>query len=208
VTDQPPGYDVMAAEYARVLPDTFQTPLERGAVDTFTAHVRATDLGPTIVDVGCGVGHVAAYLAAAGFSVAAVDPSAGMLHQARLAYPDLAFIRDDASLRSVDLGAAAGVIARYSLIHLAPDRVRETLRDWAARLRPGTVILLAGQSTDEPGIAPFDHAVAPAWRWHPDAIARALSDAGFEERWRTVSRPSGGYSRFPEFHVCATLIDG
>ncbi|GAA4642464.1 class I SAM-dependent methyltransferase [Gordonia humi] len=203
MTDVQPGYDAMAAEYARVLPDPFQTPLERGAVDAFAAHVRAADLGPTIVDVGCGTGHIAAHLTTAGFSVTAVDPSAGMLDQARLAYRDLSFTRDDASLGSVDLGAAAGVIARYSLIHVAPEQVRETLRDWAARLRSGSVVLLAGQSTDESGTAPFDHAVAPAWRWHPDEVVRALSDAGFAELWRTVSRPSDGYGRFPEFHVCA-----
>ena len=80
--------------------------------------------------------------------------------------------------------------------------VRAVLTDWARRSRPGTVVLLAGQAADEPGVHEFDHLVARAWRWHPDPVADALRDAGFAERWRTVSRPDAVH-RFPEFHVCA-----
>ena len=199
-----PGYDAMAQTYADLFPEAFYSPVERAAVDAFAEHVRGTGLGQTIVDVGCGTGHVAAYLTDAGFTVSAVDPSAGMLDQARLSHPDLTFAQDDASLRSVDLDAAAGVLARFSLIHVTPDGVRVCLHDWASRLRPGSMLLVAGQSTDDPGVEEFDHAVARAWRWHPDTIAGALADAGFDELWRTASRPAAGFHRFPEFHVCAS----
>ncbi|WP_161894641.1 class I SAM-dependent methyltransferase [Gordonia spumicola] len=193
----------MAQTYADLFVDAFSSPLEQAAVDAFACHVRAGALGGRVVDVGCGVGHVAAHLVATGLAVTAVDPSDGMLAQARRAHPELSFTSDDASLRTVDLASAAGVLARFSLIHVPPDRVRAVLSDWASRLRPSSVVLLAGQSTDEPGVAAFDHAVAPAWRWHPDTIADALADAGFTELWRTVSRPAEGFHRFPEFHVCA-----
>ena len=202
MSDQP-GYDVLAQTYAELIEGAFQSPLEQSAVDAFAVHVRAAGLGTGVVDVGCGIGHVAAYLKTARFAVTAVDPSRGMRDQARQAHPDLDVVDDDASLRTVDLGRAAGVIARYSLIHLAPEAVRETLHDWASRLRPGSVILLAGQSSDEPGVREFDHAVSRAWRWHPDTIVDALAAAGFVEVWRMVSRPAEGFHRFPEFQVCA-----
>ncbi len=205
MTEPQLGYDAMAETYAQLLPEAFASPIERAAVDAFADHVRDVGLGSTVVDVGCGVGHVAAHLTASGLTVTAVDPSAGMLDQARLAHPDLTFTTDDALLRSVDLSTVAGVLARYSLIHVPPDDVRLALRDWATRLRRGAVVLLAGQSTDDEGVAEFDHAVAPAWRWHPDSIAAALAEAGFAEVWRTVSRPAEGFHRFPEFHLCARL---
>ncbi|QRY62121.1 class I SAM-dependent methyltransferase [Gordonia sp. PDNC005] len=202
------GYDTMAQTYADLIPDTFQSPLEKAAVDAFASEIRGSNLGSTIVDVGCGIGHVAAYLTDAGFTVLAVDPSTGMREQAELAHPDLELSADDASLSTVDLSAVAGVVARYSLIHVAPDGVREALADWASRLPSGACILLAGQSSDEPGVSEFDHAVAPAWRWHPDSIAEAVTDVGFTELWRTVSRPAEGFHRFPEFHLCARTLPG
>ncbi|MGO3328427.1 class I SAM-dependent DNA methyltransferase [Gordonia sp. (in: high G+C Gram-positive bacteria)] len=202
--DEKPGYDAMARTYADLIPEAFQSPVERAAVDAFAQHVRSAGVTHAIVDVGCGTGHVAAYLADAGFSVSAVDPSAGMLDQARHSHPGLTFAQDDASLLGVDLSAVAGVLARFSLIHVEPQQVRECLRDWASRLQPGAVLLVACQSTDEPGIEEFDHAVARAWRWHPDSMVDALTDAGFDELWRTVSRPAEGFHRFPELHVCAS----
>lgn len=204
MSSEPPGYDAMAQTYADLTPDAFQAPTERAAVDAFAQHVLESQLGRTIVDVGCGTGQVAAYLTDAGFGVTAVDPSVGMLDQARLAHSDITFVQDDATLHSVDLDAAAGVLARFSLIHVTPDRMRNCLHDWATRLRPGAMLLLAGQSTDDPGVEEFDHAVARAWRWHPDTLVAALTAAGFDEVWRTVARPADGFHRFPEFHVCAT----
>ena len=56
----------------------------------------------------------------------------------------------------------------------------------------------AGARTD---VEEFDHAVAPAWRWRPDAMAEALAGAGLVERWRLVTRPGDGFHRFPECHL-------
>lgn len=57
--------------------------------------------------------------------------------------------------------------------------------------QPGYVVaLVVGRTTDIPGeVVEFDHAVAPAWRWHSDRLAAVLSDAGFDEVWRTAGRP-------------------
>ncbi|WP_235831386.1 class I SAM-dependent methyltransferase [Gordonia zhaorongruii] len=195
-----PGYDALAPMYAELFTGPFESPLERAAVDAFVHGVLP--VGTTVVDVGSGIGHVTAHLSSAGLSVIGVEPSKGMRSIAQRMHPDLVFHDDDAHLRTVDLSAASGIIARYSLIHVKPDDVREVLAGWASRLPTGAVVLLAGQSADEPGVHEFDHAVARAWRWHPNAIGDALRDAGFIEDWRTISRPDEKH-RFPEFHVCA-----
>ena len=96
------------------------------------------------------------------------------------------------------------MVARFSLIHLSPDDVGEVLTSWRRRLAPGALILVATQSSDERGAHEFDHAVARAWRWHPDTLAGTLVDAGFVELWRTVSRPGPGH-RFPEVHLVVAV---
>ncbi|MCX2713191.1 class I SAM-dependent methyltransferase [Mycolicibacterium sp. J2] len=194
-----PGYDALADQYAAMFPEPYQTPFERHAVEAFVDVIR---LPGTVVDVGCGLGHVTHDLARRGLDVLGCDPSAAMLTLARNAYPHLRFIDDDAALTHVDDPIAA-IIARFSLIHLPPDRVAMVLRSWASRLRPDTPVLIAVQSSDTPGPPTrFDHAVAPAWRWHADELGRALSAAGFDEDWRLLNRPDDVH-RFPGVHLLA-----
>ncbi|MGX5360331.1 SAM-dependent methyltransferase, partial [Kocuria sp. KH4] len=51
-------------------------------------------------------------------------------------------------------------------------------------------------------VVPFDHAVAPAWRWHPEEMSARLARAGFVEAWRTMSLPDSLH-RYPECHLAA-----
>ncbi|WP_226435989.1 class I SAM-dependent methyltransferase [Rhodococcus yananensis] len=201
-----PGYDALADLYDRTFPDPYLTALERHAVAAFADHVLDGDVGGVVLDVGCGVGHVTADLAERGLEVIGVDPSREMLGFARRHHPDLRFVHDDARLGSVDLEGRgiAGILARFSLIHVPPTQIPDVLAGWADRMAPGSVVAVAGQGTDEVGrVLEFDHRVTPAWRWHPDRMSAALADAGFDELWRTVSRPFDELHRFPEFHVVA-----
>ncbi|RVW03924.1 class I SAM-dependent methyltransferase [Rhodococcus xishaensis] len=200
-----PGYDAVAERYSEAFPTPYQTPLERHVVAAFADLVRERTLEGIVLDVGCGLGHVTADLAGRGLDVVGVDPSREMLEIARRNYPELRFVQDDAQLESMNLGgqSVAAVLARCSLIHLPPSDVPNVLAGWAVRMAPGALVAVAGQTTDSVGeVSEFDHAVAPAWRWHPDRLAEALSEAGFEEVWRTISRPDAHHS-FPELHLVA-----
>ncbi|MGB3304137.1 class I SAM-dependent methyltransferase [Gordonia sp. (in: high G+C Gram-positive bacteria)] len=206
-----PGYDALAGLYAQTFPDPFQTALERRAVDAFADMVieaadsaAAVEGTAAVVDVGCGTGETAAYLACRGLVVRGVEPSAGMLAIARANHPHLNLTPGDAQLEDVDLSSVRGIIARHSLIHVPPPEVRTVLADWHARLPAGAVVLLSAQSSDEAGVHEFDHLVAQAWRWHPDALAESVSGAGFDEVWRTVSRIDADH-RFPEVHLAARV---
>ncbi|MFZ2528814.1 MAG: class I SAM-dependent methyltransferase [Rhodococcus sp. (in: high G+C Gram-positive bacteria)] len=201
-----PGYDAIADLYADTFPATYMTALERAVVAAFAELVHESPVAGVVLDVGCGVGHVAADLTNRGLDVIAVDPSGEMLRVARSLHPAIRLEQDDARLGNVDLDgrAIAGIVARFSLIHIPPDDIPGILAGWAERASPGAVLAVAGQSTDVAGeIIEFDHAVAPAWRWHPDRLAAALTTAGFDEMWRTVSRPGAGFQRFPEVHIVA-----
>ncbi|TWS21459.1 class I SAM-dependent methyltransferase [Tsukamurella asaccharolytica] len=195
-----PGYDALADLYAEMFPDPYQYPVERHAAAAF-AEVAAGRPGRT-VDVGCGLGHVAADLAGRGLDVIGLDPSAEMLGHARRLHPGLRFVDGDASLATLPDGPIAAILARFSLIHVEPTEVVAAVRTWSRRITPGTPVLVAFQSVDDPGPPlPFDHAVAPAWRWHPDEFARVLADAGLAESWRIVYRDKD--YRFPMAQLLA-----
>lgn len=196
-----PGYEVLADTYAELFSEAFGTPLERRVVDAFVDMLG--DVTSRVCDIGCGTGHIASYLRDKGIDVVGVDPSPSMLAHARRSYPDIPFVDDDAWASTVGLEECGGIIARFSLIHIEPEQVREVLASWYGRLLDGGHVLVACQGSDEPGVDEFDHAVARAWRWHPDTLADTLTGAGFTEVFRAVSRPAGGFARFPAVHIVA-----
>jgi SAM-dependent methyltransferase len=205
VTEQP-GYDALADLYDEKFPSGYSSDVERHAVELFARAVGELRPAGTVVDVGCGTGHQAHELASRGLPVVGVDPSEAMLAHARERFPDLRLQRGDALLDDVEDPTFAAVLARYSLIHVPPDLVPAVLARWASRLQPGGVTLVAFQALDSggPEVEEFDHRVAPAWRWHPDAMSAALGAAGLEERWRIVTRPDAAH-RFPECHLLHAL---
>lgn len=210
MTEQP-GYDALAELYDESFPTAYRSQAERSAIDLFADALGAVGPGP-VLDVGCGTGHQAADLSARGFPVVGLDPSGGMLARARRHFPDLPLVRDDALLRAVAPGALSGVLARWSLIHVPPDQVPPVLASWAARLRPGGVVLVAFQGVgaeEAVEVEEYDHTVTPAWRWRPDALAAALAQAGFAERWRLVVQAGAEARRpWPECYLLVTRTDG
>ena len=104
--------------------------------------------------------------------------------------------------RAVDapLETCAGVLARFSLIHVEPTALPGIVRGWHRRVRAGTLLLVAAQASDDSGVHEFDHLVSRAWRWHPDSLAQMLGDNGFDEEFRVVSRPDAD-NRFPAVHL-------
>ncbi|WP_219924542.1 class I SAM-dependent methyltransferase [Nocardioides campestrisoli] len=203
-----PGYDALASAYDEAFPTGYATLVERHVVALFAEELLADGPAGPVVDLGCGAGHITHDLDRRGLDVLGVDPSTGMLDLARRRYPQLRWHRDDAALGRlpVDLSPLAGILARFSLIHVPPETVPEVLAAWAARLRPGAHVLVAFQVSEDPGspVLEFDHAVARAWRWHPDAMAAALAEAGLSERWRLVSQPDDS-NRFSTCHLACRL---
>lgn len=198
-----PGYDALAEAYDEAFPEGYASALERRAVALWADEVRASGLTGPVVDVGCGTGHVTADLASAGLDVVGVDPSRGMLEVARRSHPDVRFVEGDATLDGFDDGGPlAGLLARFSLIHVPPDALPGVVQEWSRRLPPGAWLMVAFQCADDPDdpVVAFDHRVARAWRWHPDAMADVLASAGIVERWRLVAQRDDAH-RFDECHL-------
>jgi len=110
------SYDRVAAAYAaRVFDELAQKPLDRALLERFAAHVRP--LGPAC-DLGCGPGHVGRFLRECGLRVLGVDPSAGMLAQARRLQPELPLVQGGMPDLPFADGVLGGIAAFYSIIHL------------------------------------------------------------------------------------------
>lgn len=141
------NYDDVAEEYAaRLFSELEQKPLDRELLDRFARQVRP--LG-TACDMGCGPGQVAHYLHQQDLDVVGVDASAGMVEQARKLSPDIEFRRGNMAALEVEDGVWGGIVAFYSIIHIARQEVAAVLREFWRVLRPGGVLLLSFHQGDE-----------------------------------------------------------
>lgn len=193
------AYGARAQEYADLL-GTIEAmaPEDRRRIESWAAIVD----GP-LLDAGCGPGHWTAHLAALGHDVRGMDPAREFVKIARRRHPGIEYdIGSFADLADGSAGpghasagpasAWGGILAWYSLIHLAPKEVPEALVQLRGALRPGGSLLLG--FFDGPRQESFEHAVAPAQFWPVEEMAQLLEGAGFdvvdlERREDTSARP-------------------
>ncbi|RHW24135.1 DUF480 domain-containing protein [Nocardioides immobilis] len=139
------SYDIVAEAYADALTDELDgLPFERWLLG------RIVDLAAAapVVEVGCGPGHVTAYLADQGARSTGVDLAPGMVEQARARYPQASY--DVGDLRRLMRPPAAdgwgAVLAWYSLVHTTPAEMPEVLAGLVRPLRPGGWLVYAGHA--------------------------------------------------------------
>jgi SAM-dependent methyltransferase len=96
-----------------------------------------------VLDVGCGPGQVTRYLHRRGLDASGVDLSPVMVETARTRTPDVRFGVGDMHALEVEDGAVAGILARYSIIHLPRTEVPPVLREFRRALRSGGALLVA-----------------------------------------------------------------
>ena len=90
------SYDAVASGYAEAMSDELRhKPLDRALLTVFAEQVRLGGRRPSdparVWDVGCGPGHVTAFLAGLGLDAAGIDLSDRMVAQARARHPGLEF---------------------------------------------------------------------------------------------------------------------
>lgn len=183
------AYDAVAVRYAELFRDALDhLPLDRAMLAAFADSVRAGGGGP-VAELGCGPGRTTAHLRDLGLDVRGVDLSPVMIGLARETYPGLRF--EVGSMDALDLadGELAGVLSWYSLIHTPPSEVPLYIAEFRRVLAPGGHLLLGFFESEGEPVTPFDHKVAPAYRWPIDALAGVARDAGFTEVGRMLREP-------------------
>ena len=155
-----------------------------------------------VVDLGCGPGHLTGYLHALGVQVTGVDLVPEFISHAKAAYPCARF--EVASIDSLGMPfhALTGILAWYSLIHLAPTTVDNVLAGLRLTIARDGMLVVGFFEGDE--IAPFDHKVFGAYTWPVEEYARRLTRAGFVEVER-IQRPRDGATR-PHAAIAARAV--
>lgn len=171
------SYDRVAARYASELSGELAgKPLDRALLDV----VAELADGP-VLDVGCGPGHVGAYLADR-VSVVGVDLSPQMCTHA--AIPTCAGDMTALPFRSHSVSA---LVCLYAVIHLDADQRALAYREFARVLRPGGHALVAFHVRDAETQAGQAKTLTEWWGdevdltfrfLDPDAETRALAGAG------------------------------
>ena len=113
-------------------------------------------------------------------------------------------------------GSLGGVLSRYSIIHLPPERLPAVAAEFGRVIAPGGHLLLSFAAT-EPGEdgAPgddctfYDHSVTGAHRWRPDLISVLLLEVGLVECSRILTRPEATAKRqFTSVQLLARKVGG
>jgi len=132
-------FDELAAVYDDTLPPHVVEHYLRKRTRFVVAHCpRGRGL-----DVGCGTGVLAARLAAAGYAMSGVDPSAGMLEVLRSRFPAVEAVQASGTELPFADGSFELVLTVAALHHIAdPGDVRRTLAEMVRVARPGGRIVV------------------------------------------------------------------
>jgi SAM-dependent methyltransferase len=179
------SYDAVAEEYAVGFRDELTgKPLDRALLACLAE--QAED-GFPIADLGCGPGHIAAWLAGRGAATVGIDLSPRMIAVGRKDYPQVEFREGDfLELPAAD-GEFAAVVAFYSIIHLEPGELRRAFDEIHRVLRPGALSLIAFHVGSEVRHRDewWGHEVDVDFRFFElPAVAEAMEEAGLRTEMR------------------------
>lgn len=186
------SYDAVAEEYAgQFRAELAGKPLDRALLSSL---IEQNGNGMPIADLGCGPGHVTAWLAAHGARAVGIDLSARMAEVARREHPGIEFREGDLlGLPAAD-GEFGAVAALYSVIHLEPGELGRAFGEIRRALRGGGLALVSFHVGSEVRHLDewFGHEVDVDFRFfEPDEVAAAMEAAGLrvEARLERVSYP-------------------
>lgn len=179
------SYDSVAEEYQQRFEDELDhKPLDRALLGTL---IEEAGPGAAVADLGCGPGHVAAWIAARGVACVGIDLSPAMVSLGRSRHPDVEFRQGDLVALPADDGEFGALLAFYSIIHLQEDELRPAFAEMARVLRPGGWALVSFHGGTEVRHLDdwFDRPVDLDFRFFErDQVTAAMADGGLSvEAW-------------------------
>jgi ubiquinone/menaquinone biosynthesis C-methylase UbiE len=174
------SYDAVAEEYAtRLHAELDKKPLDKALL---AALLEQTEPGTTIADLGCGPGHVAAWLAGKGARTVGIDLSPGMVAVGGSRFPHVEFREGNLLELPAKDGEFGAAVAFYTILHLAPGELQRAFAEMERVLRPSGLLLLSFHVGEEVRHVDdwWGHQVDVDFRFlYPADIAGLLETAGF-----------------------------
>jgi SAM-dependent methyltransferase len=196
LADTRTSYDTVAVSYSDHMRNALGgAPNVRAALSLFADAVADAGGGP-VADVGCGPGHVTAYLHNLGVDAFGIDVSPGMVDVARAEHPELRF--EVGSMTALDLGdeSIAGALAFWSLIHVPDEVVPTVLSGFRRVLRPGAPLLIGFHVGHGSRLKTQGYGGHPmklyVHRRQPAQVSAWLREAGFTVETEVPLDPEGG----------------
>jgi SAM-dependent methyltransferase len=140
-----------------------------------------------VLDLGCGPGHLTAYLRSLGVDATGIDLVPEFIAHAKATHPSGTFQLGSMDTLDVADHSVIGILAWYSLIHFSPRDLDGVLAEFRRAIAPAGTLVVGFVDGDD--LAAFDHKVVTAYRWPADEFSGRLTQAGFKEVER-LQRPS------------------
>lgn len=179
-------YDFSAAHYASAVGTTvtsaYERPLDRAILNALAEDLVAVDQA-NVLDIGCGVGRVAAFLHERGLDVRGVDLSPEMIATARSAHPHLAFDVAPMTELPVENDSLGAAVLWYSIIHTPPAALSDVWDELARVLARNGRMLLGFQAGDNDEVQrenAYGSSTTMTWyRHNVDDVVQGVERAGF-----------------------------
>jgi SAM-dependent methyltransferase len=156
----------------------------------------------TVLDAGCGPGHLAAHLCSLGVDARGLDLVPELVDHARATHPGCHY--QLGSMRHLPFAdrSLAGVLAWYSLIHTPPDEIDAVLAELRRATAPGGPLVVGFVDGDD--VVAFEHKVVTAYCWPADELSARLQRAGFTEVERQQRPGTDRPGQRPHAAIAAT----
>jgi SAM-dependent methyltransferase len=169
------AYGVLAERYIELFGHVDQ--VHADDLDLIARHLIAGH--GAVADVGCGPGHLTAYLRSLDVEATGIDIVPDFVDHARRTDPGGRYEIGSIERLPVPDHSIAGILAWYSLIHVPPDDVDGVLAELRRAMAPSGVLVVGFFDGDV--VEAFEHKVVTAYRWPVDELSVRLRRAGFTE---------------------------
>jgi SAM-dependent methyltransferase len=172
-------YDRVASAYTdRFSNELHDKPIDRRLLRRFARQVKGTG---QVLDLGCGPGHIARYLADRGTSVCGIDLAPKMVALAARRNPDIVFSVGNMTALDFPDGSVAGLLAFYSIVNFPLDVLDLVFAEMFRVLRPNGRLLLSFHMGD--GIIHIEELLGQRvsmdfFLFQPSAVTEKLRAAG------------------------------
>jgi SAM-dependent methyltransferase len=154
-----------------------------------------------VLDVGCGPGQLTEHLRTLGVNATGIDLVPEFIKHATAAVPDGRYLLGSMQQLPAPNGSLAGILAWYSLIHVAPSELDIVLIELRRAMGLGGALVAGFFHGAE--IVGFEHGIVKAYYWPVDDFSDRLQQAGFTEIERLLRPGLDQPGRRPEAAIVA-----